>query len=85
MARQRFELFSVKQGALKRICYQDIRKVLEYPAVDSQYCSARLAEVVLHPVIDEGLDHHFGAGHLLCHHSLRSLTPCLRTSEFEDF
>ena len=47
--------------------------LMEQLVVDRQHRSARIAEDVLDPLIGERLDHHLGAGHLLCHVPLHSL------------
>ena len=35
--------------------------------VDRQHRAARIAEQMLHALVGERLDHHFGAGHFACH------------------
>ena len=47
--------------------------LLEHRVVDRQDRAARIAEDVLDALVEQGLDHHFGAGHFLGHGSLQSV------------
>src|ERR1051326_7605019 len=60
------------------VAHQDVLELLllEHLVIDRQDRAARIAENVPHALIDEGLDHHLGAAHLLCHYLLRSLELC---------
>jgi hypothetical protein len=57
------------------VAHQDVAKLVlvEQLVIDRQHRSARVAEDMLDPLIGERLDHHLGAGHLLCHLPLQSL------------
>jgi hypothetical protein len=46
--------------------------LLEQRVVDRQHRAPRVAEEVLNALIRQGLDHHFGAGHFLCHEATPS-------------
>ena len=52
--------------------------LLEQRVVDRQHRAARIAEKVLHALILERLDHHFGAGHFPCHGRRPSLSDSYR-------
>ncbi len=57
------------------VAHQDVADPvlrLEQRVIDRQHRAAGIAEDVLHALIGERLDHHFGAGHL-CHGPLHSL------------
>ncbi len=61
------------------VAHQDVADAvlrLEQRVVDRQHRAAGIAEDVLHALIGERLDHHFGAGHL-CHGPLHSLVLSL--------
>ena len=61
------------------VAHQDVADPvlrLEQRVVDRQHRAAGIAENVLHALIGERLDHHFGAGHL-CHGPLHSLVLSL--------
>ena len=51
------------------VAHQDVLHfvLLEERVVDRQHRAARIAEQVLHALVGERLDHHFGAGHFPCH------------------
>ena len=57
------------------VAHQDVAQLLllEHGVVDRQDRAAGVAEDVLDPLVDHGLDHHLGAGHLLGHGSLQSV------------
>ena len=57
------------------VAHQDVADLLllKKGVVDRQHRPARIAEDMLGPLVGERLDHHFGAGHLFAHLSLRSL------------
>ena len=63
-----------------RVAFRRVRRALLVPhqnvldlvlreqrVVDRQHRAARIAEQMLHALIVERLDHHFGAGHFACH------------------
>ena len=63
--RARIALGGVSRALL--VAHQDVLQLvlLEDRVVDRKYRAARITEDVLDAVIQHGLDHHFGAGHLL--------------------
>ncbi len=50
-------------------------RLLEQRIVDRQHGTARIAEQMLHALVGERLDHHFGAGHFLGHALLHRSSP----------
>ena len=50
-------------------------RLLEQRVVDRQHGTARIAEQMLHALVGERLDHHFGAGHFLGHALLHRSSP----------
>ena len=66
--------------------HQDVLHLVlrEQRVVDRQHRAARIAEQVLHALVGERLDHHFGAGHFACHgcHPSTSSLPALVHSFF---
>ena len=67
------------------VAHQDVldHLLLEDRVVDRQHRAARIAEDVLHALIGESLDHHFGAGHFLRHRPLHTqlLFPAILESK----
>ena len=68
--------------------------LLEQRVIDREHRAARIAEDVLHALIGERLDHHFGAGHFFRHRPLQLVavrrisgikkgpkSPCSRTAD----
>ena len=55
------------------VAHQDVLDLLllEQLVVDRQHRAAGIAEDVLHALVGQGLDHHFRAGHFLCHRPLQ--------------
>ena len=59
--------------------HQDVLELvlLEHGVVNRQDGAAGVAEHVFDPLIEKGLDHHFGAGHFLAHRLLHVPSPWL--------
>ena len=53
------------------VAHQDVLDLLllEQRVIDRQHRAARIAENVLHALVGERLDHHFGAGHFPARHA----------------
>src|SRR5215831_13270068 len=53
----------------------------EQRVVDRQNSAAGIAEHMLHTLVAERLDHHFGAGHFACHGRLSFCAACLEANK----